>query len=110
MDSLKEELEDEVEVEEATVTSEAAIDASEDPDMASEVTQKRSPSLPLTKRKNTFERKLSLDASAFRPNIQQQEKKRHSDFIREVLSSIHTLVGLGFVYPASSSHYLDPIL
>ena len=106
MDALKEEREEEEEeeTEEATAASEAAIDASEDPvvvavaseaapEQPSSSSSVRSPSLPLppneTRRKMNFERKLSLDASAFRPTTsqqQQQEKKRHSDFIREVPS------------------------
>ena len=97
MDSLKEEREEEEaeegEVEEATAASEAAIDASEDPVAVASTSKTlsdskpfRSPSLPLPpnemRRKiNLSERKLSLDASAFRPTTQ-QEKKRHSDFIR----------------------------
>ena len=95
MDALREELDEDVEeAEDATVTSEA-IDNSEDPIVApaSEATPKgpssaRSPSLPiLPKEAKQVERKLSLDPSAFRPTTaaaQQQEKKRHSDFIRQV--------------------------
>ena len=95
MDALKEELDEDVEeAEDATVTSEA-IDNSEDPieEPASEAIPKgpssaRSPSLPiLPKETKKVERKLSLDPSAFRPTTtaaQQQEKKRHSDFIRQV--------------------------
>ena len=97
MDALKEELDEDVEeAEDATVTSEA-IDNSEDPIVApaSEAIPKgpssaRSPSLPiLPKETKKVERKLSLDPSAFRPTTtaQQQEKKRHSDFIRQVLSA-----------------------